>query len=69
MGCSSSWCGFDLGTFMLICLPWLFTSRRLLLDCRLFALLFTGWFQLRFGSWPSFSLPLSWPLQFWLLCS
>jgi len=54
---------------MLIFLPWLFTSRRLLLDCRLFALLFTGWFQLRFGSWPSFSLPLSWPLQFWLLCS
>lgn len=73
MGCSSSWCGFDLGTFMLIRLPWLFTRRRLLvallLDFSLFALLFTGWFQLRFGSWPSFSLPLTWLLEFWLLCS
>ena len=58
---------------MLIRLPWLFTRRRLLvallLDCSLFALLFTGWFQLRFGSWPSFSLPLTWLLEFWLLCS
>ena len=58
---------------MLIRLPWLFTRRRLLvallLDCSLFALVFIGWFQLRFGSWPSFSLPLSWLLQFWLLCS
>ena len=58
---------------MLIRLPWLFTRRRLLvallLDCSLFALLFAGWFQLRFGSWPSFSLPLTWLLQFWLLCS
>jgi lipopolysaccharide/colanic/teichoic acid biosynthesis glycosyltransferase len=41
----------------------------LLLDCSLFALLFAGWFQLRFGSWPSFSLPLTWLLEFWLLCS
>jgi|LakMenEpi03Aug12_release.lakeMendotaPanAssembly.Ray.scaffolds.fasta_scaffold78423_3 lipopolysaccharide/colanic/teichoic acid biosynthesis glycosyltransferase len=58
---------------MLIRLPWLFTRRRLLvallLDCSLFALLFAGWFQLRFGSWPSFSLPLTWLLEFWLLCS
>ena len=54
---------------MLIRLPWLLTRRRLLLDCSLFTLLFTGWFQLSFGSWPSFSLSLSWPLQFWLLCS
>ena len=58
---------------MLIRLPWLFTRRRLLvallLDFSLFALLFTGWFQLRFGSWPSFSLPLTWLLEFWLLCS
>jgi len=58
---------------MLIRLPWLFTRRRLLVallvDCSLFALLFAGWFQLRFGSWPSFSLPLTWLLQFWLLCS
>jgi hypothetical protein len=53
---------------MLIRLPWLFKPRRLLvallMDCSLFALLFTGWCQLRFGSWPSFSLPLT-----WLLCS
>jgi exopolysaccharide biosynthesis polyprenyl glycosylphosphotransferase len=58
---------------MLIRLPWLFTRRRLLvallLDCSLFALLFAGWFQLRFGSWPSFSMPLTWLLEFWLLCS
>jgi lipopolysaccharide/colanic/teichoic acid biosynthesis glycosyltransferase len=58
---------------MLIRLPWLFTRRRLLVallvDCSLFALLFAGWFQLRFGSWPSFSMPLTWLLEFWLLCS
>jgi exopolysaccharide biosynthesis polyprenyl glycosylphosphotransferase len=58
---------------MLIRLPWLFTRRRLLLalllDCSLFVLLFTGWFQLRFGSWPSLSMPLTWLLEFWLLCS
>jgi lipopolysaccharide/colanic/teichoic acid biosynthesis glycosyltransferase len=58
---------------MLIRLPWLFTRRRLLvallLDCSLFALLFAGWFQLRFGSWPAFSMPLTWLLEFWLLCS
>jgi exopolysaccharide biosynthesis polyprenyl glycosylphosphotransferase len=58
---------------MLIRLPWLFTRRRLLLalllDCSLFALLFAGWFQLRFGGWPAFSLPLTWLLEFWLLCS
>jgi exopolysaccharide biosynthesis polyprenyl glycosylphosphotransferase len=58
---------------MLIRLPWLFTRRRLLLalllDCSLFVLLFTGWFQLRFGSWPSFFMPLTWLLEFWLLCS
>jgi lipopolysaccharide/colanic/teichoic acid biosynthesis glycosyltransferase len=41
----------------------------LLVDCSLFALLFAGWFQLRFGSWPSFSMPLTWLLEFWLLCS
>ena len=58
---------------MLIRLPWLFTRRRLLvallLDCGLFASLFMGWFQLRFDSWPTFSLPLTWLLEFWLLCS
>ena len=58
---------------MLIRLPWLFTRRRLLVallvDCSLFALLFAGLFQLRFGSWPSFSMPLTWLLEFWLLCS
>jgi lipopolysaccharide/colanic/teichoic acid biosynthesis glycosyltransferase len=58
---------------MLIRLPWLFTRRRLLLalllDCSLFVLLFTSWFQLRFGSWPSFFMPLTWLLEFWLLCS
>jgi lipopolysaccharide/colanic/teichoic acid biosynthesis glycosyltransferase len=58
---------------MLIRLPWLFTRRRLLLavllDCSLFALLFTAWFRFRFASLPSFSLPLTWLLEFWLLCS
>ena len=58
---------------MLIRLPWLFTRRRLLvallLDCSLFALLFVGWFHLRFGGWPVFSLPLTWLLEFWVLCS
>jgi hypothetical protein len=58
---------------MLIRLPWLFTRRplllALLLDCSFFALLFAGWFQLRFGSWPAFSMPLTWLLEFWLLCS
>jgi lipopolysaccharide/colanic/teichoic acid biosynthesis glycosyltransferase len=58
---------------MLLRLPWLFTRRRLLvamlLDCSLFFLLFVGWFQLRFGSLPGFSLPLTWLLEFWLLCS
>ena len=58
---------------MLIRLHWLFTRNRLLvallLDFSLFALLFTGWFQLCFGSWPSFFLPLTWLLEFWLLYS
>ena len=49
------------------------TRRRLLLalllDCSLFALLFVGWFQLRFGTWPAISIPLTWLLEFWLLSS
>ena len=58
---------------MLIRLPWLFTRRRLLLalllDSSLFSFLFTGWFRWHFGSWPTFSMPLTWLLEFWLLCS
>jgi exopolysaccharide biosynthesis polyprenyl glycosylphosphotransferase len=58
---------------LLIRLPWLLTRRRLLvallIDCSLFALLFIGWFQLRFGTWPAISVPLTWLLEFWLLCS
>ncbi len=58
---------------MLIRLPWLFTRRRLLaavlVDSGLFALLFLGWYQLRLGTWPALSLPLTWQLEFWLLCS
>jgi lipopolysaccharide/colanic/teichoic acid biosynthesis glycosyltransferase len=61
------------GALVLIRLPWLLTRRRLLvaflLDCGLFALLFVGWFQLRFGTWPAISVPLTWLLEFWLLCS
>jgi lipopolysaccharide/colanic/teichoic acid biosynthesis glycosyltransferase len=58
---------------VLIRLPWLLTRRRLLvallLDCILFAFVFVGLFQLRFGAWPAISVPLTWLLEFWLLCS
>ncbi len=58
---------------MLIRLPWLFTRRRLLvallLDFIVFAVLYVGWFNLSFGRWPDFFLPITWLLEFWLICS
>ena len=58
---------------MLLRLPWLLSRKRLLaallIDTTLFSLLYLGWFRLNFASWPEFSLPLTWMLEFWLVSS
>jgi len=58
---------------MLLRLPWLVSRKRLLIalliDTALFAVLYLGWFRFNFESWPEFSLPLTWLLEFWLLGS
>ncbi len=40
-----------------------------LIDSALFSLLYPLAFHYRFGSWPGFSLPLTWLLEVWLLAS
>ena len=58
---------------MLLRLPWLLSRKRLLIDLlidrALFAVLYLGWFRFNFQSWPEFSLPLTWLLEFWLVGS
>lgn len=58
---------------MLLRLPWLLSRKRLLIalliDTALFAVLYLGWFRFNFESWPEFSLPLTWLLEFWLVGS
>lgn len=58
---------------MFLRIPWLLSRRRLLIavliDSALFSLLYPLAFYSRFGSWPGFSLPLTWWLEAWLLVS
>ena len=58
---------------MFLRFPWLISRRRLLIavliDSALFSLLYPLAFHYRFGSWPGFSLPLTWLLEVWLLAS
>jgi len=58
---------------MLLRLPWLLSRKRLLaaiaIDSCLFALLYIGSFQYRFGSWPGLSFPVAALVTLWLLIS
>ena len=58
---------------MLIRLPWLISRERLfgavLIDAAIFGGLYPLCFQLRYGSWPSFSAPLGLLLLFWVITS